>query len=183
MTARARCSFGAGRAAAIPAGPRSVASPLPIRTPRRGAATASTSWCVAPTGRCGIALASTAAGRTGPRSAVRRSDRRRIVASAPGRVDVFVRGRTTRSTRSGGTARQWHGWASLGGGLTFSPDAVSYGPGELDVYARGQDGALWQTWQSGGAWHGWARIGGDPHVVTWCGNARSGTGRRVRQGR
>ena len=50
--------------------------------------------------------------------------------------------------------------SSLGGGLTFSPDAVSYGPGEFDVYVRGQDGALWQTWQSGGAWRGWAPIGG-----------------------
>jgi hypothetical protein len=54
------------------------------------------------------------------------------------------------------------GWSSLGGKLSSSPCAVSWGAGRLDVYVTGTDGAVWEryTTDSGRTWSGWASLGG-----------------------
>jgi len=62
------------------------------------------------------------------------------------------------------------GWQFLGGSLTSSPAAASWGPNRLDVFARGQDAALYHMWFDG-TWHPWERLGGsltsDPAAVSW----------------
>jgi hypothetical protein len=65
------------------------------------------------------------------------------------------------------------GWLSLGGSLTSSPDATSWGGGRLDAFARGTDGGLWTISRDGGRWSGWAPLGGvlrtgsGPGAVSW----------------
>lgn len=62
-------------------------------------------------------------------------------------------------------------WERLGGSLTSSPAATSWGPNRLDVFARGRDLALYHEWWDGSSWHYWERLGGtlssDPAVVSW----------------
>jgi hypothetical protein len=84
-----------------------------------------------------------------------------IVASEPGRLDVFVRGIDGalwhRWTADGGWS--WAPWASLGGLLTDGPDVAAGAPGQLDVVGRGVDGAAWHLPYRGG-WQGWRSLGG-----------------------
>lgn len=84
-----------------------------------------------------------------------------VVASGPGRLDVFARGIddalwTTTWTTAGG----WGRWSSLGGRVTSDPDAASWADGRIDVVVRGMDGAIWQRVLSRGAWSGWFGLGG-----------------------
>jgi hypothetical protein len=47
----------------------------------------------------------------------------------------------------GGTLNpRWSGWEKLGGQLTSSPSACSWGGVRIDVFAKGTDNALWHKW-------------------------------------
>ena len=63
------------------------------------------------------------------------------------------------------------GWESLGGVITSTPNAVSWGPNRLDIFARGTDSALWHRWWNGSSWGGWESLGGaiqsEPRAVAW----------------
>ena len=62
-------------------------------------------------------------------------------------------------------------FAGLGGVLTSSPAAASWGRDRLDVFARGVDNGLWHRWSNGGSWSGWESLGGfltaGPAATTW----------------
>ena len=66
---------------------------------------------------------------------------------------------------------RWQGWEGLGGFLTSSPSAVSWGPNRIDVVARGRDSAIWHRWWDGIAWRGWESLGGIVHgapaICSW----------------
>ena len=70
------------------------------------------------------------------------------------------------------TATTGPGYESLGGYLTSSPAAVSWGNGRIDGFARGTDGALWHQGYHG-TWDGWKSLGGylapgtGPAVSSW----------------
>ena len=179
---RHRLACGAGRAAATPAGPRSVASPPPILTPRRGAGTASTSSCEVPTGRCGIAPASSAGGRSGPPSAVRRSGRRPSSPRSPAASTCSYAGRTTPSTRSGGPAASGTAGSRSAAASRSHPTPSRTDPASSTCTPAARTAPCGRPGRAGRV----ARVGTDrrdPHVVARCGDARPGTGRRVRQGR
>jgi hypothetical protein len=63
------------------------------------------------------------------------------------------------------------GWQSLGGTLTSSPAASSWGPAREDIFVRGSDNALWHRPRIGLAWGAWESLGGilsaDPSAVSW----------------
>jgi hypothetical protein len=65
------------------------------------------------------------------------------------------------------------GWSSIGGYLTSSPTAVSWGNGRIDIFARGGDGHTWHNYLQN-SWGGWEYIGGDllagtgPTVSSWA---------------
>ena len=62
-------------------------------------------------------------------------------------------------------------WESLGGSLTSSPTATSWGASRLDLFARGRDLALYHMFWDGDTWHYWVRLNGtlssDPVAVSW----------------
>jgi hypothetical protein len=66
------------------------------------------------------------------------------------------------------------GWSSLGGVLTSSPAASSWGAGTSDVFVRGTDNALWHRHFDGTTWGGWESLGGiltaDPAAVSSAAN-------------
>ena len=68
-----------------------------------------------------------------------------------------------------GTA--WSAWESLGGVLTASPGAVSWGPNRLDVFVRGTDHAVWHRSWDGTSWATWDSVGGiattAPEAASW----------------
>jgi hypothetical protein len=60
---------------------------------------------------------------------------------------------------------------SLGGVLSSSPAAVSWGPNRIDVFAQGADGGLLHQYWNGSTW-GWESLGGGvlsspPAAVSW----------------
>lgn len=64
-------------------------------------------------------------------------------------------------TNRGGYVRPVTGgaWSAIGGTLTSSLSAVSWGPGRFSVFGQGTDGALWvRTYIDG--WHPWSLVGG-----------------------
>jgi len=62
------------------------------------------------------------------------------------------------------------GWSSLGGVLTSTPAASSWGSGTADVFVRGADNALWHRHFDGTNWGAWESLGGiitsDPSAVS-----------------
>jgi Repeat of unknown function (DUF346) len=72
-----------------------------------------------------------------------------------------------------GTGTAATNWESLGGTLSSSPAATSWGPNRIDLFARGQDLALYHMWWDG-TWHYWTKLGGslssDPVAVSWGAN-------------
>jgi hypothetical protein len=93
-------------------------------------------------------------------------------------VDLFARwnDNTLHHTFHTNVQPAWAAWESLGGVLTSSPSAVSWGnQNRIDVVARGSDNAAWHTWWNGTSWGGWESLGGiltyGPLVTSW------GTGR------
>jgi hypothetical protein len=62
-------------------------------------------------------------------------------------------------------------FGGLGGVLTSSPAAASWGRDRLDVFARGLDDGLWHRSWNGGSWSGWEPLGGSltsgPAVAAW----------------
>jgi hypothetical protein len=62
----------------------------------------------------------------------------------------------------------------LGGHITSSPAAVSWGDGRIDTFVRGGDGALWQKTFDNSAWSGWTPLSGQiaantsPAVSSWA---------------
>jgi hypothetical protein len=66
----------------------------------------------------------------------------------------------------------WHGWESLGGQITSTPNAVSWAADRIDVVARGLDSAVWHRWWDGSAWRGWESLGGlihgAPAICSWA---------------
>jgi uncharacterized protein YkwD len=66
------------------------------------------------------------------------------------------------------------GSVSLGGILTSSPDASSWGATRADVFVRGTDNALYQDTWNGTIWTGWTSLGGvltsGPGAVSWGAN-------------
>jgi hypothetical protein len=67
--------------------------------------------------------------------------------------------------------REWSNWADLGGTLTSSPAAASWGRNRLDVFARGTDNALYHIYWNGSRWSNWDSLGGNltssPGAVSW----------------
>ena len=51
----------------------------------------------------------------------------------------------------------WNAWEPLGGGLTSSPSAASWGTNRLDVFIRGNDLRLWHKWWDGSGWSAWVQ--------------------------
>jgi hypothetical protein len=89
-------------------------------------------------------------------------------------VDLFARGsdNTLHHTFHTNVDPTWAPWEGLGGVLTSSPSAVSWGnQNRIDVVAKGSDNALWHTWFNGSSWGGWESLGGtlssDPVVTSW----------------
>jgi len=78
------------------------------------------------------------------------------------------------TTQLDGTGTLQTFWESLGGSLTSSPAATSWGPNRLDIFARGRDNALYHMWWDGTTWQYWVRLGGsltsDPVAVSWGAN-------------
>jgi C1A family cysteine protease len=66
----------------------------------------------------------------------------------------------------------WSGWESLGGQITSTPRAVSWGANRIDAVARGLDSAVWHRWWNGSAWLGWESLGGQiqggPAICSWA---------------
>ncbi len=58
----------------------------------------------------------------------------------------------------------WTGWRSLGGGLTSSPAAVSWGPDRVAVFVRGTGGRVFQRTRTGSGWSSVDRPGWRRHV-------------------
>ena len=140
-----------GRQRAGAAG-RTSAVDSPRRRPwRRGARTDST--CSPGIRRCARPqVPGTAGGRAGSRSAAASSatPRRSRGARAARRVRPWDRQPALPPLVRGG----WSGWESLGGVLSASPTAASWGPGRIDVFVRGTDNALYHRWYAGAAWSG-----------------------------
>jgi hypothetical protein len=65
-------------------------------------------------------------------------------------------------------------WQSLGGVLTSSPDASSWGPNRVDVFVRGANNAMFQNTWNGSSWTGFTSLGGvitsSPDAVSWGSN-------------
>ena len=63
------------------------------------------------------------------------------------------------------------GWQSLGGTLSSSPAASSWGPTRTDIFVRGSDNGLWHRSRTGATWSAWESLGGvmtaDPSAVSW----------------
>ena len=100
-----------------------------------------------------------------------------------GRIFKIGYGECNFDTYSFGTAQGvvipqghgWSGWEGLGGIITSTPSATSWGPDRIDVVARGTDSAAWHRWWDGARWLGFAPLGGG---VTGKAAARSSvTGR------
>lgn len=100
-----------------------------------------------------------------------------IVASAPGRLDVFVKGGDsklwqTQSTNGGATWSAWVKPVGDEGVLQSSPDATSRGPGLIDVYVIGTDNSIYQrffdgtSWNAFWLWHGQPSAGTSGHPAT-----------------
>jgi hypothetical protein len=77
------------------------------------------------------------------------------------------------------TGSSWTNWEDLGGVLTATPAAVSWGQGRIDIFARGSEGHCWhQWWQDGSGWGTWEDLGGQllwadflgtgPAVTSWA---------------
>jgi hypothetical protein len=66
------------------------------------------------------------------------------------------------------------GWESLGGGVTLTPAAASWGVGRVDVFIRGADNGLWHNTWNNTSWSGWTSMGGilmsGPATVSWSAN-------------
>jgi hypothetical protein len=94
-----------------------------------------------------------------------------VVASAPGRVEEFLRGPAGDIRHRSVTAAGPGPWGSLGGLASSSPDASASAAGELAVFVRGVDGALWYRERTGAGWRGWEGLGGvltsGPAAVSW----------------
>jgi hypothetical protein len=52
---------------------------------------------------------------------------------------------------------RWHDWMPLGGILTTSPTAVSWGINHIDVFARTENNVLLRKWYEG-SWHDWETV-------------------------
>lgn len=90
--------------------------------------------------------------------------------SAPGRIDVAVRGvgdgvYYLSYTPSGGWAPTWQDLTPTTS-VSESPAAVSVASGSLDVFARGIDDGLWGTRQTGSGWASWTPLGGPVGAMT-----------------
>lgn len=46
----------------------------------------------------------------------------------------------------------------MGGALTGTPAASSWGADRIDVWAPGQDGLVWHRWWDGTRWVDWERL-------------------------
>lgn len=68
----------------------------------------------------------------------------------------------------------YSGWNSLGGILTASPSASSWGATRVDVFVRGSDDSLFQKTSNGTSWSNWIPLGGiltsSPSAVSWGAN-------------
>lgn len=66
----------------------------------------------------------------------------------------------------------WHGFENLGGKLTSTPNAVSWGANRIDVVARGTDSAVYHKWWNGSSWNGYENLGGliqgAPTICSWA---------------
>ncbi|SEW08913.1 C1 family peptidase [Kaistella antarctica] len=69
-------------------------------------------------------------------------------------------------------AVSWHGFENLGGLLTSTPNAVSWGPNRIDVVVRGTDSAVYHKWWNGSSWNGYENLGGliqdAPTICSWA---------------
>ncbi len=83
-----------------------------------------------------------------------------VASSAPGSLDVFVRGPFAHLWHRSFDGYTWSDWEDLGGNLKSEPAAVSRKPGQLDVFARGTDDALWHLSCDGMGWSSWRSLGG-----------------------
>jgi hypothetical protein len=79
-----------------------------------------------------------------------------------GRLDVFAVGTDNALWHEWYDGGYWSNSQSLGGKLTSSPAAVSWGVGRIDVFARGGDGAVWQEFYATPYWYNWLSRGSPP---------------------
>jgi Repeat of unknown function (DUF346) len=67
---------------------------------------------------------------------------------------VFVIGSDSTLQHKWFDGSTWNDWETLGGTLTASPAAVSWGSSRIDVFARSTNNMLVHRWFDGG-WNDW----------------------------
>jgi hypothetical protein len=83
----------------------------------------------------------------------------RIPAHSPKAV-VHVTVTAGGGTSQPGNVDRFTYFTGLGGALSASPDAASWGGGRLDAFGRRIDNALGHRWRQGGQWSAWEALGG-----------------------
>jgi hypothetical protein len=83
------------------------------------------------------------------------------VSTAPGKVDVFVRGGDGAIWQRTLTT-SWGPWVSVGGASpsTSAPAVTSRGANLVDLFVRGTQGQVYQRSYNGTAWSAWINLGG-----------------------
>lgn len=70
------------------------------------------------------------------------------------------------------TTSGWSGWESLGGVITATPRAVSWGANRIDCVARNLGSSVSHKWWNGSTWQGWEDLGGviqgGPAICSWA---------------
>ncbi len=87
-----------------------------------------------------------------------------VIATADGRLEVFVRGERDELVQRSWNGASWSGWKNLGGDISATPAVTSSQPGRLDVFVRGAGGDLVHRFLENGRWSGWSgwnNLGGE----------------------
>jgi outer membrane protein assembly factor BamB len=71
--------------------------------------------------------------------------------SAPGQIDLFIRGFSGGLYYDGFRNDAWSGWVDEMGQIISAPSAVKLGPNDVEAFAEGADRQLW-SWSSGSGW-------------------------------
>ncbi|MEZ4659518.1 MAG: hypothetical protein R2911_18315 [Caldilineaceae bacterium] len=87
------------------------------------------------------------------------------VASAPGRIDLFVLGIDNQIYQAWGDGETWQGWINLGGPAMHGLAVAARGPQALDLFTigtdiEGTDNHMYHRAMSGASWGAWDNLGG-----------------------
>ncbi|MEZ4713422.1 MAG: hypothetical protein R3A44_39915 [Caldilineaceae bacterium] len=87
------------------------------------------------------------------------------VASAPGRIDLFVLGIDNQIYQAWGDGENWQGWINLGGPGMHGLAVTARGPQALDLFTigtdiEGTDNHMYHRAMAGASWGAWDNLGG-----------------------